>query len=141
VKDSRLHINSELAILLSEISFTYARSSGPGGQNVNKVNSKAILRWNLLVSTSVTEEVRETLLTKLSNKINNEGELIISSDVFRDQLRNREDCLQRLKTLLLQALFVPKKRKKTKKSWSRTKKNEASKKLHSEKKRMRKPIL
>ncbi len=141
MKDSRLHINSELAILLSEISFTYARSSGPGGQNVNKVNSKAILRWNLLVSTSVTEEVRETLLTKLSNKINNEGELIISSDVFRDQLRNREDCLQRLKTLLLQALFVPKKRKKTKKSWSRTKKNEASKKLHSEKKRMRKPIL
>ena len=105
---------------------------------MNKVNSKAILRWNLRLSESLNDEVKLKLLTKLENKLNNEGDLIISSDVFRDQIRNREECLKRMSNLLLEASFVPKKRKKTKQSWSRTKKNEASKKMHSEKKKLRK---
>lgn len=136
-KPNYLEINPDFFIHLSEIEFSYARSSGPGGQNVNKVNSKAILRWNLRESPSVPEDVRLYLLGKLEGKLNQEGELLISSEVFRDQIRNREECLEKLKILLLAAVTKPKKRKKTKQSWSSQKRNETSKKMHSEKKKQR----
>ena len=137
MKPGFIDINSDLFISASEVEFTYARSSGPGGQNVNKVNSKAILRWNLLNSPSLNEEYRTTLLGKLSGKLNQEGDLLISSDVYRDQIRNREECLLRFKNVIAAALLKPKKRKKTKQSWSSQKRNEVSKKKHSEKKKLR----
>ena len=110
MKPGFIDINSDLFISASEVEFTYARSSGPGGQNVNKVNSKAILRWNLLNSPSLNEEYRTTLLGKLSGKLNQEGDLLISSDVYRDQIRNREECLLRFKNVIAAALLKPKKR-------------------------------
>jgi ribosome-associated protein len=137
VKINFLEITFDFSIPISEIEFTYARSSGPGGQNVNKVNSKAILRWNLLTSSGLTEELRGRLMNKLSVKLNQEGDLLISSDIYRDQIRNREECLEKLKIALAAAAVKPKRRKKTKPSYSSTQRAKESKKRHSEKKRFR----
>jgi ribosome-associated protein len=119
----------------AEFSFSFARSSGPGGQNVNKVNSKAVLKWNLNESLSVTDEQRSRLLSKL--KLNESGELVVMSDRFRDQGRNKEDCIEKFYALIEQALHVPKKRKKTKKSYSSQLNAKESKKRHSQKKGLR----
>lgn len=121
----------------SEFEFTFVRSSGPGGQNVNKVNSKAVLRWNLHSSQSISLEVRLRLSEKLGDKLNDEGDLVITSDRFRDQGRNREDAMEKFHALIAQALHVPKKRKKTKQSYTSTQKAKQSNKLHSEKKKNR----
>lgn len=119
----------------SEFEFSFVRSSGPGGQNVNKVNSKAVLRWNLNESQSLTDDQRARLQTKL--KLSEAGELIIMSDRFRDQGRNKEDCIVKFYELLKQAMHEPKKRKKTKKTHSSRLKAKESKKRHSEKKSLR----
>jgi len=121
----------------SELEFTFVRSSGPGGQNVNKVNSKAVLRWNLNSSPSVSLEVRLRLAEKLSSKLNEVGDLVVMSDRFRDQIRNREDCIEKFHALITEAMHIPKKRKKTKQSYSSKLKAKASSKRHSEKKSMR----
>jgi ribosome-associated protein len=120
-----------------ELEFSYARSSGPGGQNVNKVNSKAVLRWNPSTSRAMDEQARARLLSKLGHRLSEDGCLVIASDRFRDQPRNREDCLEKLRELVAQALFEPKKRKKTKQSFSSRKRDERSKRRHSEKKKLR----
>ncbi|MEK7691981.1 MAG: alternative ribosome rescue aminoacyl-tRNA hydrolase ArfB [Bdellovibrionota bacterium] len=120
---------------LQEIEFSYVRSSGPGGQNVNKVNSKCVLRWNLVESTSLTVEQKARLFAKL--KLTVAGELVIMSDRYRDQIRNREDCVQKLQELVAKGLLVPRRRKKTKPSFSSQRRAQESKARHSEKKRMR----
>jgi ribosome-associated protein len=123
------------AIPYSEFSFSFARSSGPGGQNVNKVNSKAVLKWNLNESLSVTDDQRVRLFSKL--KLNEAGELVVMSDRFRDQGRNKEDCIEKFYSIIAQALIEPKKRKKTKKSYSSKLRAKESKMRHSKIKRMR----
>jgi len=123
------------SISTSELEFTYARSSGPGGQNVNKVNSKAILRWNLKGSPSVSEDQRAILQEKL--KLNEDGDLVIMSDRFRDQIRNREDCIAKFQELIKQSLHRPKTRRKTKPTRSSKLKAKEGKKHQSQKKSMR----
>lgn len=125
---------------LSEISFSFVRSSGPGGQNVNKVNSKAVLRWDVRSSPSLSFFNRNRLLEKLTHLINQDGELVLTSDRFRDQIRNREDCLEKLRELVVGALHVPKARKKTKPSFSSRVKKKTSNKRHSEKKSLRQKV-
>lgn len=120
-----------------EFEFTFVRSSGPGGQNVNKVNSKAVLRWNLGRSQSISEEIRARLQEKLSTKLTEDGDLVVMSDRFRDQGRNRDDAIEKFNSMIEQALHVPKKRKKTKQSYSSKLKAKQSKKRHSEKKQNR----
>jgi ribosome-associated protein len=137
VKKTHLEVNADLFIPMSEIDFSYARSSGPGGQNVNKVNSKAVLRWNLVLSPSIGLELRGRLLMKLTSKLNSDGELILASDVFRDQPRNREDCLEKLAEMLRSAAVRPKNRRKTKPSYSSTLRAKNSKRMQSEKKKNR----
>src|ERR1700757_1846820 len=97
-----------------ELDWSYARSSGPGGQNVNKVNSKAILRWNLFATVALTPEQKSRAAIRLSGQLTGEGEIVISSDRYRDQIRNREDCIEKLHAVIRAAIVVPKKRKKTK---------------------------
>lgn len=138
MKKSHLEITPFVFVAIAEIDFSFVRSSGPGGQNVNKVNSKAVLRWNVKQSESISEDTRLRLLEKLEGKLTTDGDLIVSSDAFRDQPQNKQACFDKFQTMLVQALFVQKKRKKTKVSYSRTLKNQASKKMHSEKKKMRK---
>lgn len=121
----------------AELELSYVRSSGPGGQNVNKVNSKAVLRWNLVLSESLSLDVKSRLLQKLSSQITRAGDLVIMSDRFRDQFRNREDCFEKLRALVVSALTPVKKRKKTKPSRGSQLRARVKKSRHSEKKRRR----
>ncbi len=132
-----LVVTPGINIPFSEIDLSYARSSGPGGQNVNKVNSKAVLRWNLLTSLSLTEMMRARLLSKLGPKLTSEGEIVLSSDRFRDQWRNREDCLEKLRICLASAAEIPKMRKKTKPSKSSQRRVKENKGRQSQKKYLR----
>lgn len=129
-----------LKIPYHEMEFSYARSRGPGGQNVNKTNSAVILKWNLLQSTSISEETREKLLTKLAGKLTNEGYIIIRSEVHRDQDQNKSECIAKLHGLLQKALIVPKKRVATKPTRSSVRKRLDSKTRHSEIKSLRKKV-
>src|SRR5881296_3941110 len=97
-----------------ELQWTFVRSGGPGGQNVNKVASKAVLRWNVANSPSLPEEVKARLRAQQNRRITNEGELILTSQRFRDQERNRQDCLEKLRELVLRAAKPTKRRKPTK---------------------------
>lgn len=109
-------VTPQLLIPEEEFSWSFARSGGPGGQNVNKVASKAVLRWNLATTTAVPADVKNRLTLQQKRFITQDGELIITSQQTRDQDRNREDCLEKLRAILLQALIVPKVRKKTRPS-------------------------
>ena len=109
-----LEVNSRIRIPRSEFQWTYVRSSGPGGQNVNKVNSKAVLRWSVLHSPSLPADVRERFLARYRSRITAEGDFIVASQRYRDQGRNVADVLEKL-TALVAAVAVPaKKRRPTK---------------------------
>lgn len=127
-------------IPFSEMDFTYARSRGPGGQNVNRTNSAAILRWNLWQSQAVTQDSKERLAIKLQTKLTEEGDLIIRSEVHRDQDQNRSECIRKLHEMLNKALFVPKKRLATKPTRSSQRKRVDTKKRHSEIKSLRQKV-
>jgi ribosome-associated protein len=109
-----LIVNSRLRIPLAEIQFTFARSSGPGGQNVNKVSSKAVLRWAVVSSPSLPEAVRRRFLTKYRRRVTSEGELLMTSQRFRDAGRNVTDCLEKLRVMLADAADAPTPRRPTK---------------------------
>lgn len=108
-----LVINSHIVIPSAELVMSFARSSGPGGQNVNKVNSKAILRWNLRASNSLPAEVKLRFEACFPTRINQAGEVMLSSDKYRDQPRNLADCYEKLRQLVQAAVVVPRKRGKT----------------------------
>jgi ribosome-associated protein len=109
-----LVVNSRITIPDDELRFSYVRSSGPGGQNVNKVNSKAVLRWSVAANTSVPEDVRGRFVAKYQARLTVDGEIIVTSDRYRDQGRNKEDCLEKLRELMLAIAVPPKKRRPTK---------------------------
>lgn len=108
-----LRIASRIVIPIREIELHYARSGGPGGQNVNKVASKAVLRFDLRASPSLPEAARQRALARLGSRLTRDGALVLSSDTHRDQPRNRAAVLERLRTLLAEAVAVPKRRRPT----------------------------
>jgi ribosome-associated protein len=128
-------ISSEL--FTSEFEFSASRSSGPGGQNVNKVNTKMTLRWNIKDSALITPEEKELLLQKLSSRLTTEGVLLLTAQEKRSQLQNKEEVLIKLDQLLKQAFFKKKKRKATKPSKSSKQSRLDKKKMHSDKKKQR----
>lgn len=123
--------------LIPEISFEFTRSRGAGGQHVNRTESAVILRWSVIETQGFTAPEKERLLAKLGPQLNKEGELLIRAENFRDQDSNRKESLRRLEEILQKALFVPKKRIKTKPTKSSQRKRLDSKKMDSQKKQMR----
>ena len=97
----------------NESNITFARSSGKGGQNVNKTSTKVILHWPVGKSLVLTDEEKARVREKLANRINNEDELVLMSEEERSQPQNREIAIARLQFLVTQALRVPKKRRPT----------------------------
>lgn len=132
-----LVVNSRLQIPLEEFEFTYTRSSGPGGQNVNKVNSKATLRWPALASPSLVAGVRARFLQKFGSRLTVDGDLLIVSQRYRDQARNADDCLEKLREMLSSVAVAPTPRKKTKPSKASVKRRLEGKRQASEKKQSR----
>jgi ribosome-associated protein len=130
-------INDQLSIPETELTWSFARSGGPGGQNVNKVSSKAILRWNLGANTTLPDEARHRLRGLERRRITTEDELIITSQTYRDQERNKQDCLDRLRAMILRALVVPKVRKATKPTRASKRRRLAEKKRRGETKAAR----
>lgn len=127
-------------ILRSELQFKAVRSSGSGGQNVNKVASKAVLSWDVNASQAITAEERERILDKLASRISNEGLLQISSEADRSQLKNRTNAEKKLLRLVAQALEIAKPRKATAIPFSVKMERLANKKSKSEiKQNRRKP--
>lgn len=121
----------------SEIKIIFVRSPGPGGQNVNKLATAAQLRFNVLHSPSLPEDIRLRLLSLLGKKITREGDLIIKASRYRTQERNKQDAIDRLITLLKRAAIRPKKRKKTKPTQASSERRVATKKLRGKRKSLR----
>jgi ribosome-associated protein len=134
-----LIVSAKLRIPLREFQFTYARSGGPGGQNVNKVNSKAVLRWSVATSPSLPESVRQRLLARRRRRITADGELLVVSQRFRDAGRNTADCLEKLRQMLLDASQPPRPRRPTRPTRGSIQRRLEGKRRQSHKKRQRGP--
>ncbi len=132
-----IRINPQISFDEREVSFNFIRSPGPGGQNVNKVASAVLLRFNIQSSASLPESLRTRLLLLADKKINAEGELLIKASRHRSQAANKQDALHRLVELLKRAAFTPKARKKTKPSPASIQKRLTQKSLRSKTKSLR----
>ncbi|MHB1426153.1 MAG: alternative ribosome rescue aminoacyl-tRNA hydrolase ArfB [Gemmataceae bacterium] len=126
-----LEINDRLRIPDDEFSWTFVRSGGPGGQNVNKVASKAVLRWNVAASPSLPDDIKARLQQQQRRRITGDGDLLLTSQRYRDQERNRLDCLDKLTDMLRAATVIPKARRKTKPSRGARERRLAAKKRRS----------
>ena len=131
-----LEFLAEHGIRASEFQFRASRGSGPGGQNVNKVNSKVTLRWNPS-SSGLRQDIKSRFFTRFGKSLTTEGELVIQSDEHRDQTRNKEACLERLARMIKAVLVPPKKRRKTKPKAGAKEKRLTGKKKRSGVKAMR----
>jgi ribosome-associated protein len=120
-----------------ELEIRFVRSSGSGGQNVNKVNTKAVLRWNLRDSTMLPDDVRERFLARFGRRVSSSGELVLTSDRYRDQRRNVEDCLEKLRAMLASVWRPPRRRKPTRPSRAAKEQRLAAKRARGETKRRR----
>ncbi|ACF15093.1 Class I peptide chain release factor [Chloroherpeton thalassium ATCC 35110] len=116
MSENVLLINPKLSIPVSEIEYRFARSSGKGGQNVNKVETKVELYFDIANSLSLSDMMKRLLLHKLKGRISSEGVLRLSCSASRSQIKNREEATQRFRKLLQTALAPEKKRLKTKPS-------------------------
>ena len=130
-------ITASVCIPLPEISFTFSRSSGKGGQHVNKVNSRVTLWFDVDSSPSLTDEQKQLIRRRLAGRINKQGVLQLDADRRRSQGANRDDALLRFAALLQGALHVQKTRRKTKPTRGAKKKRLQLKKQRSQLKKQR----
>lgn len=121
----------------SELEFTTSRSSGPGGQNVNKVNTKVTIRFDVPNSQLLTQEEKDIILSKLSSQLTKDGILVITSQDKRSQLDNKEEAKRKFEALINKAFVKKKPRKPTKPSKTSVRNRMKKKKEHSEKKKWR----
>jgi ribosome-associated protein len=133
-----LIINDQIVIPAEELEFSFARSGGPGGQNVNKVNSKATLNWDYQQTSAPLYPATMARLKALaSNRITDRGLLQITSQVHRDQPQNIQACRERLRHLILEAMNPPKPRKPTQPSRGAQRRRMEDKRQRGEKKQGR----
>ena len=132
-----LYISHRLTIPAAELDAQFARSSGPGGQNVNKVNSKVTLRWKIRDNPILPEGWRDRTIARFRSRINVAGELVLHSQKHRAQPQNMEDCRQKLRQMLLECQTPPTIRKETRPTLGSKKRRLEQKNRQGEKKRLR----
>ena len=135
-----LRISDDLVIDDSELEFEFARSGGPGGQNVNKVETKVSVLWDLAASPSLTPEQRVRLESELSNRITKDGVLRMTSQRHRTREANRADALDRFVALVADALVEKPPRKRTRTPAKAKRRRLDAKRRRSEKKALRGPV-
>ena len=135
-----LRVSRRVRIPASELSWTAARSGGPGGQNVNKVATKVDLRFDLAGSRVLPDPVKARLPRLAGNRLDADGRLQITSAATRDRARNLEDARDKLAALVRRALTPPKPRKKTRPSRGTKERRLRDKKARKQKKEGRKPV-
>ncbi|MAO43911.1 MULTISPECIES: alternative ribosome rescue aminoacyl-tRNA hydrolase ArfB [Leeuwenhoekiella] len=126
-------------VLFQECDFKAVRSSGPGGQHVNKTSTKVMLHWSLKDSNVFSEDQKQRLYKRLQNKLTTDDQLVLSYDQSRSQHKNKDEVFKNLVRLLENGLLKPKRRKKTKPTLASKKRRLDSKKRNAEKKANRKP--
>lgn len=129
----------DATLLITELSFKAVRSSGAGGQHVNKTSSKVVLNWDLPNSQVFSENEKDRIQKNLQNRLTTEGILILSSEDSRSQHKNKDLVIKRFLDIIRQGLVVPKKRKPTKVPRSVKLKRLSNKKKQADKKANRKP--
>jgi ribosome-associated protein len=132
-----LAVDARIRIPLRELAFRFARSGGAGGQNVNKVSSKAALRWDVRGSASLPSGVRDRFLLRFRNRITADGILVLQSQRYRDQGRNVADCLEKLRAMLLEVASEPEPRRPTRPAAAVREKRLREKRARAETKRRR----
>jgi ribosome-associated protein len=135
-----LSINDDLFIPRAELNFRASRAGGPGGQHVNTSSTRVELVWSVDSSPSLSDAQRARIQEKLANRINAAGELLLAEGGSRSQHQNREAVVDRLRDLLIEALHIPKPRRKTRPTRASKERRLQSKKRRSEVKKMRGPI-
>jgi len=134
-----LVVTDQITVARAEFRLTFVRSSGPGGQNVNKTSTKVVLRWNVTESESLSEEVRHRFLVRYRRRMTERGELVLTSERYRQRGRNIEDALQKVRALILAVAQPPKVRKKKRLSKGSKEARLREKRAISDKKRSRQP--
>jgi ribosome-associated protein len=133
-----LQVTELIRIPDEELEWSYARSGGPGGQNVNKVASKAVLRWKAAgTAAAIPEPARARMRSRFPSRFTAEGEVLIQSQKYRDQERNKQDCLEKLAEMIRESLVEPIPRKATKPTKGSKRRRVADKRRQSQKKQSR----
>jgi len=135
--DERLKITKKLTLPLDEFRFRFSRASGPGGQNVNKVNTKAELRFDVHASPTLSGNQKRRIATALSTRMTKEGEILVTCGRHRSQNQNREECLARFAGLLHSALARKKARRLTRPTIASRERRLKGKREQSSKKKLR----
>jgi ribosome-associated protein len=135
-----VRVRDDLVIPATEVALSFVRAGGPGGQNVNKVASKAVLRFDVRHSPSLSDADRDRALARLAPRLTNDGELILTSAVHRDQARNRDAVLLRLATVLRAALKPARPRRRTRPSAAAVERRLAGKRARADRKRERRSL-
>lgn len=139
--NSTLHVSDKVTIPLSELSFRFSRSSGPGGQHASRSETRVELLFDLARSSTLSEEERERALRALASYVDQDGVMHLTSQSSRSQLRNRQEVVERFRGLLRQALAVRKKRRPTRRTEAADEDRLQEKRRRGEIKRRRRPVL
>jgi len=137
VSRNKLQVSPTIKIPLAELEFQYVRSSGPGGQNVNKTSSKVQLFWNVAESEVIGRNLKLRFMEKYANQISNAGVLLIESQTHRDQHLNKRVALQKLQKMIRSVARPPKPRKPTKPTKAAKERRLKSKAEQAQKKKLR----
>ena len=135
--ENSLYVNGTLSIPRHELDVRVSRSSGAGGQHVNKTSSRVEIFWNIAASPALTDELRARLQDKLASRLTSDGSIRVVASDMRSQTRNRELAEKRLADLIARSLIVPRKRRPTKPTKASKEARLDSKRRHSSKKRER----
>lgn len=135
-----IRVSPHIAIHENELNFEFVRSSGPGGQNVNKVSTAVQLRFNIMESSGISAEVKNRLIKQAGKRMAAHGVLIIKAGRFRKQDQNRQDAVERLVRLLQAAAVKPKRRIKTRPTRASKERKIAAKKRRGQLKKLRKQV-